>query len=89
MLDAMSNAGRMVEPEPRGATNGSVNAGGRRKFGDACLAGEQARAATPHFLSHGADGIVTCQILLLPGFELNELSALTEVFELRQPRALP
>ncbi len=38
-------------------------------------------AAAPHFLSHGADGIVTCQILLLPGFELNELSALTEVFD--------
>src|SRR5688572_12131405 len=83
MLDAMSNAGRTVEPEPRGTTNGSVNVGGRRKFGDACLAGEQAvsRAATPHFLSHGPDGIVTCQILLLPGFELNELSALTEVFD--------
>jgi AraC family transcriptional regulator, glycine betaine-responsive activator len=60
-----------------------VNVGGRRKFGDACLAGEQtaSRAATPHFLSHGPDGIVTCQILLLPGFELNELSALTEVFD--------
>jgi transcriptional regulator GlxA family with amidase domain len=79
MLDAMSNAGRTVEPEPRGTTN----IGGRRKFGDACLAGEHAasRAATPHFLSHGPDGTVACQILLLPGFELNELSALTEVFD--------
>ena len=79
MLDAMSNAGRTVEPEPRGTTNGSVNVGGRRTFGDACLAGEQARAAPPHFLSPGPDGIVRCQILLLPGFELNEWSALTEV----------
>jgi transcriptional regulator GlxA family with amidase domain len=77
MLDAMSNAGRTVEPEPRG----SINIGGRRKFGDACLAGEQTRAANPHFLSHGPDGAVACQILLLPGFELNELSALTEVFD--------
>jgi transcriptional regulator GlxA family with amidase domain len=81
MLDAMSNAGRTVEPEPRGTTNGSVNVGGRRKFGDACLAGEQARAVTPHFLSHGPDSLITCQILLLPGFELNELAALTEVFD--------
>ena len=81
MLDAMSNAGRTVEPEPRGTTNGGVNVGGRRTFGDACLTGEQARTATPHFLSHGADGVVTCQILLLPGFEFNELSALTEVFD--------
>jgi len=81
MLDAMSNAGRTVEPEPRGTTNGSVNVGGRRKFGDACLAGEQTRAVTPHFLSHGPDSLITCQILLLPGFELNELAALTEVFD--------
>ena len=76
MLDAMSNAGRTVEPELRG----SINIGGRRKFGDACLAGDQSRA-NPHFLCHGPDGIVACQILLLPGFELNELSALTEVFD--------
>lgn len=81
MLDATSNAGRTVEPEPRGSSNVGTNIGGRRKFGDACLAGEQARAANPHFLSHGSDGIVACQILLLPGFELNELSALTEVFD--------
>jgi transcriptional regulator GlxA family with amidase domain len=78
MLDPMSNAGRTVEPEARGSTS----VGGRRKFGDACLAGEQAAGrANSHFLAHGLDGIVTCQILLLPGFELNELSALTEVFD--------
>ena len=77
MLDAMSNAGRTVEPGLRG----SINIGGRRKFGDACLANEQTRAANPHFLSCGPDGLVACQILLLPGFELNELSALTEVFD--------
>lgn len=79
MLDATSNAGRTVEPEARGGGSGI---GGRRKFGDACLAGEQAGGrANPRFLTHGADGIVACQILLLPGFELNELSALTEVFD--------
>ena len=78
MLDPISNAGRTVEPEARG----SASAGGRRKFGDACLAGEQATGrANPHFLVHGPDGMVACQILLLPGFELNELSALTEVFD--------
>ena len=77
MLDATSNAGRTVEPEARGSS-----VGGRRKFGDACLAGEQAAGrAAPHFLAHGLDGIVACQILLLPGFELNELSALTETFD--------
>jgi transcriptional regulator GlxA family with amidase domain len=80
MLDTMSNAGRTVEPEARVSTSGI---GGRRKFGDACVAGEQVagRAANPHFLAHGPDGIVACQILLLPGFELNELAALTEVFD--------
>jgi transcriptional regulator GlxA family with amidase domain len=83
MLDAMSNAGRTIEPEARGSTSVSTRIGGRRKFGDACLAGEQTagRASNPHFLAHGPDGIVACQILLLPGFELNELSALTEVFD--------
>ena len=79
LVDPMSNAGRTVEPEARGG----VAARGRRKFGDACLANGQgnARAANPHFLTHDADGIIACQILLLPGFELNELSALTEVFD--------
>src|SRR5919109_1080314 len=32
-------------------------------------------------IERGPDGIVACQILLLPGFELNELSALTEAFD--------
>ena len=77
-VDPISNAGRTVEPEARGR----AGVGGRRKFGDACLASGQAtsRAPNPHFLAHGADGIVACQILLLPGFELNELSALSEAF---------
>ena len=81
MLDAMSNAGRTVEPEPRSGTSSSTR--GRRTFGDACLGSERTdgRAANPHFLAHGPDGIITCQILLLPGFELNELSALTETFD--------
>ncbi|HET6157261.1 MAG TPA: helix-turn-helix domain-containing protein [Dongiaceae bacterium] len=78
LVDPTSNAGRTVEPEARG---GSV--GGRRKFGDACLANGQAatRASNPHFLTRGPDGLFACQILLLPGFELNELSALTEAFD--------
>jgi transcriptional regulator GlxA family with amidase domain len=37
--------------------------------------------ANPHFLAHGQDGVIACQILLLPGFELNELSALSEAFD--------
>jgi transcriptional regulator GlxA family with amidase domain len=78
MLDATSNAGRTVEPEARA----SSSVGGRRKFGDACLASEQIGGrATPHFLAHAPDGTIACQILLLPGFELNELSALTETFD--------
>ena len=49
-FDPMSNAGRTVEPETRASTS----AGGRRKFGDACLGGEQATGrANPHFLVHG------------------------------------
>jgi AraC family transcriptional regulator, glycine betaine-responsive activator len=78
LVDPISNAGRTVEPEARG---GAV--GGRRKFGDACLANGQAMSGTadPHFLMNGADGIIACQILLLPGFELNELSALAEAFD--------
>ena len=79
LVDPTSNAGRIVEPEARG----SAPVGGRRKFGDSCLANGQpaARATEPHFLLHGPDGTIACQILLLPGFELNELSALTEAFE--------
>jgi len=79
LVDPTSNAGRTVEPEARG----SASIGGRRKFGDACLANGQAttRAANPHFLTPGPDGIIACQILLLPGFELNELSALSEAFD--------
>ncbi|HKP27233.1 MAG TPA: helix-turn-helix domain-containing protein [Dongiaceae bacterium] len=78
MLDATSNAGRTAEPDARG----SSSVGGRRKFGDACLPRERAIGrAAPHFLAHGPDGIIACQILLLPGFELNELSALTEAFD--------
>lgn len=71
-------------------------AGGRRRFGDACLASgdgaSQSCARQPQsFLQAGADGMIRCQIVLLPGFELNELAALTETFEavnrlLRQPR---
>ena len=79
LVDPISNASRMVEPE----TRGGAPVGGRRKFGDACLAaGQEApRAANPNFLRHGPDGIISCQILLLPGFELNELSALSEAFD--------
>ncbi|HEV8389369.1 MAG TPA: helix-turn-helix domain-containing protein [Dongiaceae bacterium] len=79
LVDPPSNAGRTAEPEVRGGTG----VGGRRKFGDACLASGQAsaRVANPHFLAHGQDGVIACQILLLPGFELNELSALSEAFD--------
>jgi len=67
--------------EPPGAT-----ARGRRRFGDACLANgngaprSSARQATQPFLRPGPDGAIHCQILLLPGFELNELAALAEIF---------
>jgi transcriptional regulator GlxA family with amidase domain len=79
LVEPISNAGRTVEPLARGSTA----VGGRRKFGDACLANGQPAvgAANPHFLVPGPNGTIACQILLLPGFELNELSALTEVFE--------
>jgi transcriptional regulator GlxA family with amidase domain len=78
MLDLISNADRMPELEARGTPPR-----GRRKFGDACLDASQIapRALNPHFLRREADGRIACQILLLPGFELNELSALTEAFE--------
>jgi transcriptional regulator GlxA family with amidase domain len=79
MLDSISNAERMAEPE----TRGRAPVAGRRKFGDACLAASRsaARMSNPHFLRPGPDGIIGCQILLLPGFELNELSALTDAFD--------
>lgn len=59
---------------------------GRRRFGDACLANaprtaaSSARQATQYFLRPNSDGLIDCQILLLPGFELNELTALVETF---------
>lgn len=84
MLDPTSNADRTVAPPARGSAQaGSAQAGGRRRFGDACLASKQAiaRPSDPHFLRLGPDGIFACQILLLPGFELNELSALTDAFD--------
>jgi transcriptional regulator GlxA family with amidase domain len=78
MLDATSNADRTPDPEARGAL-----ARRRRKFGDACFDASHAapRTPNPHFLRREADGRIACQILLLPGFELNELSALTDAFE--------
>lgn len=78
-VDPMSNASRTAEP----ASRGSVPAAGRRRFGDACLAGAQpaTRTASAQFLMPGPDGLVSSQILLLPGFELNELSAITEPFD--------
>lgn len=83
MLDPRSNADRTVEPEARGNVPAAPTMGGRRRFGDACLANGQAstRASSSQFLRPGPDGVVACQILLLPGFELNELSALTEAFD--------
>lgn len=79
LVDPTSNAGRTIEPEIRQG----APVRGRRKFGDACLASGQgaARAAHAHFLKHGPDGVIGCDILLLPGFELNELSALSEAFD--------
>lgn len=59
---------------------------GRRSFGDACLAngdGVSRPATKPairSFLRPGPDGLIRCQILLLPGFELSELSMLVETF---------
>src|SRR5688572_186163 len=81
----------------QGATEPPAAARGRRRFGDACLAhGDSGPRAQPRpssqaFLRPAADGVIHCQILLLPGFELNELAALVETFAavnrlLRQPR---
>jgi transcriptional regulator GlxA family with amidase domain len=60
---------------------------GRRRFGEAC----GARKSEQSFLRLDHDRRTVCQILLLPGFELNELAALTEAFAtanrlLREPR---
>lgn len=62
-------------------------AGGRRRFGDAC----GARKSEQSFLRLDHERRTICQVLLLPGFELNELAALTESFAtanrlLREPR---
>ncbi len=59
---------------------------GRRRFGEACQAGTAAgrpaqRTQAQAFLRPGPAGIIDCQILLLPGFELNELAALVDSFE--------
>lgn len=69
-----------------GAAEAATSVRGRRRFGDACQAGSP-RAAAPatrnggqSFLRPGPDGRIQCQILLLPGFELNELTALAETF---------
>lgn len=78
MLDPRSRADRKIWPP----TGRCVSVGGRRRFGDACLAGRPAiRPPGQAFLAADAGGIVACQILLLPGFELGELAALTDVFE--------
>src|SRR5262249_54537477 len=79
LIDPISSAGRTAQPEIR--EDAALR--GRRKFGDACLASGQraVRAANPNFLMTGPDGVAACQILLLPGFELNELAALTEAFD--------
>ncbi|MEZ5832310.1 MAG: helix-turn-helix domain-containing protein [Dongiaceae bacterium] len=79
LIDPGSSVSRTVEAEARAGA--AVR--GRRKFGDACLASGQAvsRAPSPHFLIPGPDGSIACQILLLPGFELSELSALSEAFD--------
>ncbi|HEX6119444.1 MAG TPA: helix-turn-helix domain-containing protein [Dongiaceae bacterium] len=76
-FDPISSVDRTVGPGAGGGV-----AAGRRKFGEACLAGAPTTAGgqSPNFLLPGLDGVVTCEILLLPGFELNELSALSEAF---------
>jgi hypothetical protein len=56
---------------------------GRRRFGEACLAKSPAGARPgldQSFLRPGANGSIDCQILLLPGFEMNELAALADSF---------
>lgn len=75
-----------ARPRDDDAATPSLAARGRRRFGDACIAsapdaaGQRARPNPLPFLRPGPDGVVRCQILLLPGFELNELAALTECF---------
>ncbi len=72
-----------VTPESGAAGAG----GGRRRFGEAC----GTRKSEQSFLRLDHERRTKCQILLLPGFELNELAALTESFAtanrlLREPR---
>jgi transcriptional regulator GlxA family with amidase domain len=76
LIDPISEAGWVT-------ARGDGVARGRRKFGDACLANGQrpTRTAGASFLAASPDGTIACQILLLPGFELNELSALSEAFD--------
>ena len=59
---------------------------GRRRFGEACQVGSTSgqpaqRPQSQAFLRPGPGGTIDCQILLLPGFELNELAALVDGFE--------
>jgi AraC family transcriptional regulator, glycine betaine-responsive activator len=79
LIDPISDAGRA---KTRVARTEAI-AHGRRRFGDACLANRPlpARAAAANFLVPDADGTIACQVLLLPGFELNELAAVTETFD--------
>lgn len=69
-----------------GADGPALGARGRRRFGEACHARtggeaqEPARNQGQAFLRPGHAGAIDCQILLLPGFELNELAALVDGF---------
>lgn len=80
-----------TDPTANVSESGSMATGsgasGRRRFGDAC----GARKSEQSFLRLDHERRTICQILLLPGFELNELAALTESFAtanrlLREPR---
>lgn len=84
-------AGMFTDPATAWVRDGAgdapgATARGRRRFGDACQAtearakGAAAKPVAPSFLRPGADELIRCQILLLPGFELNELTALAETF---------
>lgn len=80
-----------TDPTANVSESGSMATGsgasGRRRFGDAC----GARKSEQSFLRLDHERRTICQILLLPGFEMNELAALTESFAtanrlLREPR---